>query len=90
MTFCASVHLYFCENPQKVFQHEKLRSCLPVACGLLYCVGRNLVSLISQLQEPSHNEKSLLKEIYGKQNLLLHIKFHKKILNSLKFKNNLN
>ena len=66
MNFCASVYMYFYKNPEDVFKQEKLRSCLPVTCGLLYGDGKNFVSLISQLQEPLHKGKSWLKEICGK------------------------
>ena len=68
MNFCASIHLYFYKNPQKIFEHEKLRSCLPVACGLLYNNGRNFVSLVSQLQV-HHKSKLCLRGICGKHSL---------------------
>ena len=63
--FSASVHLYFYENPPKVFSHERLCSCLPAACGLLNN-GRNFLSLISQLQEPFYNKNSWIISIHGK------------------------
>ena len=70
MKFCASVYLYFFEDPQKVFNHERLRCCLPVACGLLNGNERNFLSLITQLQEPFHNHNFWLRDICSKQNLL--------------------
>ena len=41
MNFCASAHLYFYGNLHRVLNHERLRSCLPAACGLLNN-GRNI------------------------------------------------
>ena len=72
LSFCASVHLYFYGNPQKVFNHARLRSCLPAACGLLNN-GRNFLSLINQLQKPFYNKNIWLRDICGKQNLLLEL-----------------
>ena len=71
MRFCASIHLYLYENPQKAFKHEKLHTCLPVTCGLFYGNEQSFLSLITQLQVPIHKEKSWLREICGKQNLLI-------------------
>ena len=72
LSFCASVHLFFYGNPQKVFNHARLRSCLPAACGLLNN-GRNFLSLINQLQKPFYNKNFWLRDICGKQNLLLEL-----------------
>ena len=72
LSFCASVHLYFYGNPQKVFNHARLRSCLPAAFGLLNN-GRNFFSLINQLQKPLYNKNIWLRDICGKQNLLLEL-----------------
>ena len=66
MKFCASVHLHMFETPQKVFDNYKLSCCLPTICGFLNDNERDFVSLISQSQELSHNEKSWLTEICGK------------------------
>ena len=66
MNFCASVYMYFYKNPEEVFKHKNLRSCLPVTCGLFYDDGKNFVSLISQLDEPCYKVKSWLRETCGK------------------------
>ena len=74
MNFCASVHLFHYPSLQRVFNHERLRSCLPAACGLLN-TKIDFLGLFYQLPEHFPSIKTIwLRYIIGKQNISLDLR----------------
>ena len=63
MKFCASIHLLFNANCQKIINNKRLRNCLPTISGFVYCNKQSFLNLISQLEQPLQKSTSWLRDI---------------------------
>ena len=66
MEFCASVHAYLCLSHDEIIGNKRMRSCVPIICGLMNKDKRSFVSFLANWKD-SNEEKSLfLDMVYSK------------------------
>ena len=72
MEFCASIHAHIYFSPEEIMNNKKLRSCLPMICGLANENKRRFVRFLADLKTPNEERNSLLNAVLGKfmKNLL--------------------
>ena len=66
MEFCASVHAHIYLSPEEIISNKKLRSCLPMICGLANENERCSVRFLSNLKSSNEERNSLLNVVLGK------------------------
>ena len=66
MEFCASVHVHICLSPEEIISKKRLRSCLPMICGLANENKGCFVRFLSSLKTSNTKRNSLLNVLYGK------------------------
>ena len=79
MEFCASIHAYINLSPDEILSNEKLRSCLPMICGLKNknekCFVRFLANLKTSKEECSSMFGKFMKVLNKFRNdFVLHLK----------------
>ena len=66
MEFCASIHAHISLSPNEILSNEKLRSCLPMICGLKNESERHFVRFLANLKNSNEKRNSLLIAVVGK------------------------
>ena len=77
MEFCASIHAHINLSPDEILSNKKLRSCLPIICGLKNKNERCFVRFLANLNS-NEERNSLLNAVVGK--FLKNVKVYYKML----------
>ena len=78
MEFCALIHAHINLNPKQILHNKKLRSCLPIICGLKNESEKCFVRYLANLKNENEKRNSLLNAVVGK--FLKDVKLFYKIL----------
>ena len=78
MEFCASIHAHINLSPDEILSNKKLRSCLPMICGLKNESESGFVRFLANLKNSNEERNSLLNAVVGK--FSKNVKIYYKIL----------
>ena len=66
MEFCASVYAHLYLSPEEIIRNEKLRSCLPMICGLANENKTCFVRFLAELKNSNEERNSLVNAVFSK------------------------
>ena len=78
MEFCASIHAHINLSPGEIFSNKKLRSCLPMICGLKNESEKGFVRILANLKNSNEQRNSLLNAVISK--FMKNVKIYLKII----------